>query len=273
MAVVVIIIAALVAVCMGLIVGIGIGRELARRRAAEGNAWVAAERANTVTDELLATVSHELRTPLNAIIGWVHLLKAGSLSRQESKHAIEAIDRNAHAETMLVSNLLDEARLRQRPAPLSIVTSDLEAIVRSAVRALTGAAQAHDVQIEMVFERSPLIVDADRDRLEQVVWNLVSNAIKFTPTGGRIRVEATSADGEASVRVTDSGEGIDPAFLPHVFEPFRQGGTTARRAGVGLGLSIVRQIVELHGGVVAAASAGRGHGASFTVTLPTRVKR
>jgi len=270
MAVVVTITAALFAVCVGLLVGIGIGRELARRKAAEANARVVAERASQVTDELLATVSHELRTPLNAIVGWVHLLKASALSRVEAKRALEAIERNAHAETLLVSNLLDEARLRQRLAPLAVATFDLEPIVRDAVSALMVAAQAHTVELELAFDRPPLMVDGDRDRLEQVVWNLVGNAIKFTPTGGHIRVEAGRTNGGTCVRVIDSGEGIDPAFLPHVFEPFRQGASNTRRAGVGLGLSIVKQIVELHGGTIGVSSPGRGRGATFSFSVPTR---
>ncbi len=269
MAVAVILAAALFAVGVGLLVGISIGRELARRKAAEASARFAAERAGNLTDEFLATVSHELRTPLNAIVGWTHLLKTGSLSRAESTRALDAIERNAHAETMLVSNLLDEACLRQQLAPLTVVLCDLEGIVRSAVGALATAANARGQEVDMIFA-GPLIVHADRARIEQVVWNLVSNAIKFTPRGGHIRVETTCIEHESRVRVIDSGEGIDPAFLPNVFEPFRQGSTSVRRAGVGLGLSIVKQIVELHGGTVSADSPGRGEGATMTFTLPTR---
>jgi signal transduction histidine kinase len=270
MAVVVILTAAVFAVGIGLLVGIGIGRELARRKAAEADARVVAKRAGDLTDALLAAVSHELRTPLNAIVGWVHLLKAGSLSGAESARALDAIERNAQTETLLVSNLLDEARLRERLAPMRMMPSNLEEIVRNAVAALMASARAQALDIRVDVEDPPPIIDADRERIGQAVWNLVANAIKFTPRGGRIAVEAGRTDGEAEVRVTDSGEGIDPAFLPHVFEPFRQGTTHARRAGVGLGLSIVKQIVELHGGTVSAASPGRGHGATFSFIVPAR---
>ncbi len=271
MAVLVLITAASIAVAVGLVVGVVVGRELARRKAAEARARFAAERAEDLTDEFLATVSHELRTPLNAIVGWTHLLKTGALGAAESTRALDAIERNAQAETLLVSNLLDEARLRQRPAPLHLVRSDLEPIVRRAVDALTDVAEAQALEVEVVFEREPVMINADRERLEQAVWNLVSNAIKFTPRGGHIRVEGARADGRARVCVIDSGEGIDPVFLPYVFEPFRQGPTHARRAGVGLGLSLVKQIVELHGGTVEAASLGRGHGSTFSLNLPVRL--
>jgi signal transduction histidine kinase len=264
----VIVVAALVAVGAGLLVGIRIGRELTRRKTAEADARKVAERASRLKDEFLATVSHELRTPLNAIVGWVHVLKTGSLNHAESQRALDAIDRNARAQTRLVADLLDEAVLSQGLVTLAVHPCDLEILVRNAVASLGAAARARGQRIEMNFESPGLIVDADETRVGQVVWQLVANAVKFTPIGGSIHIETACSADEVSVRVVDSGEGIEPDFLPFVFEPFRQGETGAKREGVGLGLSLVRHIVELHGGTVSAASRGKGRGATFTFSLP-----
>lgn len=264
----VVIAAALVAVSAGLLIGVRIGQELTRRKTAEADARGAAERASRVKDEFLATVSHELRTPLNAIIGWVHVLKTGALNHAESTRALDSIDRNARAQTRLVSDLLDEAVLSQGLVTLAVDPCDLEALVRKAVDSLAAAANARRQHVDMIFECPGLVVAADAARLGQVVWHLVANAVKFTPVGGAIRIEAGCRGDEAHVRVTDSGEGIEPDLLPFVFAPFRQGVTRAKREGVGLGLSLVKHIVELHGGVVGASSPGRGQGASFTFSLP-----
>jgi signal transduction histidine kinase len=228
----------------------------------------AAERAAQLQDTLLATVSHELRTPLNTIVGWVHVLRTGALTRAERVRALDAIDRNARVQLRLVADLLDEASLSQGRVGLAVRACDLEVVVRNAMSTLTPAVAARRLLVDMSFANGGLSVRADEARLRQVVWNLVSNAVKFTPAGGRVRIETVRADGQANVRVSDTGEGIEPDFLPFVFDAFRQAPASSKRAGFGLGLALVRQIVELHGGQVDAASPGKGRGATFTVSLP-----
>lgn len=264
----VVVVAALFAVAAGLLIGVRIGRELTRRKTAEADARVDAERASRLKDEFLATVSHELRTPLNAIVGWVHVLKTGSLNREDSDRALDSIERNARAQTLLVADLLDEAVLSQGLVTLAITKCNVEALVRKAVGSLAVAANARGQHVDMTFGCPGLVVDADEARLGQVVWHLVANAVKFTPVGGAIRIEAGCRGDEARIQISDSGEGIEPDLLPFVFEPFRQGVTSAKRKGVGLGLSLVKHIVELHGGAVLASSPGRGQGATFTFSLP-----
>lgn len=242
--------------------------KLAQALTRERQAIRAAEHAAQLKDELLATVSHELRTPLNTIVGWVHVLKSGSLTRADSARAIEAIDRNARVQMRLVSDLLDEASLSQGRVVLTVRACDLEVVVRKAVSTLTAAATARGLRVDMHFGVNDLTVQADEVRLRQVVWNLVSNAVKFTPAGGHIEIDAARADDEASVRISDSGEGIEADFLPFVFDAFRQAPASSKRVGLGLGLSLVRQLVELHGGHVDVASPGKGRGATFTVRLP-----
>jgi PAS domain S-box-containing protein len=228
-----------------------------------------AEAASRAKDEFLSVVSHELRTPLASMTNWLRVLQNDT--GRHSARAMEAIDRAARAQAKLVEDLLDVSRivtgrLRLEPRPV-----DLGAVVRAALDAVMPASDAKGVRIRLDANGSTPHVAGDADRLQQVVWNLLSNAVKFTPSGGSIEVRVDHTPGEARVVVRDSGRGISAGFLPHVFERFRQEdpAATRRHGGLGLGLAIVRHLVELHGGTVAAASAGEGQGATFTVTLPT----
>jgi len=231
-----------------------------------------AERLNRMKDEFLATVSHELRTPLQAILGWVKLLSDGQVRPERVAKAIAVIERNARVQAQLIEDILDVSRIIAGKIRLDLKPVDMVAIVNGAIDTVRPAAQKK--QIEIVATLGPALggVVGDSDRLQQVVWNLLANAVKFTPAGGRVCVFATVNRGRVEVRVTDTGEGINPAFLPHVFERFRQadGTTTRSQGGLGLGLAIVRHIVELHGGTVEADSAGSGKGSSFAVNLPVR---
>ncbi|WP_394847314.1 ATP-binding protein [Pendulispora brunnea] len=231
-----------------------------------------AERLNRMKDEFLATVSHELRTPLQAILGWVKLLSDGQVKPERVAKAIDVIERNARAQAQLIEDILDVSRIIAGKIRLDLKPVDMVAVVNGAIDTVRPAAQKK--QIEIVATLGPALggVVGDADRLQQVVWNLLSNAVKFTPAGGKVAIFATMNRGRVEVRVTDTGEGINPAFLPHVFERFRQadGTTTRSQGGLGLGLAIVRHIVELHGGTVEADSEGSGKGASFAVNLPVR---
>lgn len=241
-------------------------RTLEAERAARQDA----ERAARMKDEFLATLSHELRTPLSAILGWAELLERGMLDQGQSARAVTAVRRNAEAQAQLVDDLLDMHRIVSGQLRLDLQALDLSAVVRSAVESLQPSARVKGVQMEAVERATGLGVLADPSRLQQVLWNLVSNAIKFTPEGGRVEVHVTRADHQAEVVVADSGVGIDPDFLPHVFEPFRQqdASSTRHHAGLGLGLSIVKQLVDLHGGTVHVSSPGEGHGAKVSLRLP-----
>jgi PAS domain S-box-containing protein len=229
-----------------------------------------AEDANRIKDEFLSTLSHELRTPLNAILGWAWLLKSGSLDGDATARAMAAIERNARVQSRIVDDLLDVSRIITGQLRLKVRRLDLAGLIAAAVDALRPAVDAKEIRLELVPAAEPLPVSADPDRLQQVVWNLLSNAVKFTPPGGRIEVRLESAGAQACIRVSDSGIGIRPDFLDYVFDRFRQadGSTTRSHGGLGLGLAIVRHLVELHGGTVQAESAGEGQGATFTVSLP-----
>jgi PAS domain S-box-containing protein len=235
----------------------------------EQAARLEAEAANRAKDEFLATLSHELRTPLNAIVGWSHLLRTGQLDEGQRVRAVEVIDRNARAQSQIVADVLDVSRIVMGKLRLDVHPVALEGVVEEALDTLRPAAGAKDIQIEASLSPGGR-VSGDPDRLQQVVWNLVANAIKFTPAGGRIRVALSHVDNHVEVVVEDSGAGIRPDFLPHVFERFRQSDSSSTRThgGLGLGLALVRHIVELHGGTVAADSRGEGQGALFTVRLP-----
>jgi PAS domain S-box-containing protein len=228
-----------------------------------------AEAANRAKDEFLATLSHELRTPLNAIVGWSHLLRTGQLDDAQRTRAIEVIDRNAKAQSQIVADVLDVSRIVMGKLRLEVRPVELSAVVDEAMDTLRPAAAAKEIHLESQLSAGGR-VSGDPDRLQQVVWNLLSNAIKFTPSGGHIRVLLRRADGHAEIVVEDTGSGIRPEFLPHVFERFRQSDSSSTRAhgGLGLGLALVRHLVELHGGTAAAASAGEGRGATFVVRLP-----
>jgi len=229
-----------------------------------------AESANRLKDEFLATLSHELRTPLNAIIGWSHLLRTGTLDAPTAARALETIDRNAKAQNQLINDILDVSRIITGKLHLAMQPLDPGAVMETAIDTLRPAATAKDITIEASLEPEVGTLSGDPDRLQQVVWNLLSNAIKFTPKGGKVQVRLRRLDSQAVIVVADSGPGISPEFLPHVFERFRQGdaSTTRSHLGLGLGLAIVRHLVELHGGTVEASSEGEGKGSTFSVFLP-----
>jgi signal transduction histidine kinase len=235
----------------------------------EQQARLQAQAANRAKDEFLATLSHELRTPLNAILGWATLLSGGRLDPDTTRRAAAIIERNTRLQAQLIDDLLDISRIITGKLRLEFGTVGVAGLIESALDSVRPAAQAKQITLMHAFD-DPGQIEGDAARLQQVVWNLLHNAIKFTPEGGRVSVAAAARDGTVAVTVTDTGQGIDPAFLPHVFERFRQqdSATTRAHGGLGLGLSIVRHLVELHGGHVTAASGGPGAGATFTVTLP-----
>lgn len=229
-----------------------------------------AEKANRLKDEFLATVSHELRTPLTAVIGWTHLLRAGTLDEKNTIRALETIERNAQAQNQLIEDLLDVSRIITGKLRLDVRSIEPSAFIEAAIEAVQPAAAAKNVRIQKVMDTGVGVLSGDADRLQQVVWNLLSNAIKFTPRGGRVQVRLERINSHIEIIVNDTGQGIAPEFLPFVFDRFRQAdGTTARlHGGLGLGLSIVRHLVELHGGTVHAESHGANQGATFTIKLP-----
>jgi PAS domain S-box-containing protein len=226
--------------------------------------------ANRLKDEFLATVSHELRTPLTAILGWAHLLRAGQLDEKNAAGALETIERNARAQSQLIDDLLDVSRIITGNLRLDVRQVDPGSFIEAAIEALRPAAEAKNVRIQKVMDTGVVSVAGDPARLQQVVWNLLSNSIKFTPKGGRVQVRLERINSHIEIAVSDTGAGIEPEFLPHVFERFRQADqkTTRQHGGLGLGLAIVRHLVELHGGTVQADSSGEGQGATFVVKLP-----
>jgi signal transduction histidine kinase/ActR/RegA family two-component response regulator len=229
------------------------------------------QQANRLKDEFLATLSHELRTPLNAIVGWVHLLRRGQLPPEEMQHALERIDRNAHAQARLVQDLLDVSRITSGKLLLDIRDMDLATVAHNAVDACRPAADARKVSLTCDCAIN-LPTMGDPDRLQQVLWNLITNAVRFTPAGGIVTVSLSRADNVDTIQVRDTGAGIEPQFLPFMFEPFRQADAASTRThgGLGLGLTIVRRLTEMHGGTVSVESDGPGKGATLTVMLPVR---
>ncbi|HWE26087.1 MAG TPA: response regulator [Myxococcales bacterium] len=231
------------------------------------------EAANRAKDEFLATVSHELRTPLNAILGWTRMLRSGAVpTGQQLERALETIERNARAQTQLIEDILDVSRIIAGKLRVQVRAIDLRSVIEAAVEAVRPAADAKQLDLSVQLAEDASGFQGDPDRLQQVVWNLLSNAIKFTPAQGKVTVELRRAGGHVEIIVADSGIGIAPDFLPHVFDRFRQAdsSTTRTQGGLGLGLAIVRHLVEVHGGTVRAESAGEGKGARFTVQLPLR---
>ena len=235
-----------------------------------------AQRANRIKDEFLAVLSHELRSPLNPILGWARLLQTGNLAPARQKTALATIERNAKLQSQLIEDLLDISRIMQGKLTLTATPTGLESVIAAAVETVRLAADAKNIQITLDLDPDVPPVSGDAARLQQVIWNLLTNAVKFTNSGGQVTVELSRAMAEgmgasAQIRVIDTGKGISPQFLSHVFEYFRQedGSTTRRFGGLGLGLAIVRQIVELHGGMVKAESRGEQQGATFIVQLPT----
>ena len=237
----------------------------------ERSARAEAERANRLKDDFLATLSHELRTPLNAVMGWAHMLARRELNDVQQRQALAAIHRNALAQSRLVDDVLDLSRIITGRMALAAEPVELTEIVRTTVDSFTPAVlgKRQTVQLDLA---PPALITGDPHRLRQVVWNLVSNATKFTPEAGTITVRVRQVDARVEVEVTDTGEGIEPSFLPFVFDRFRQGdsSTTRRHGGLGLGLALVRHLAEAHGGTVSAASEGRDRGATMKVTLPAR---
>ncbi len=231
-----------------------------------------AETANRVKDEFLATLSHELRTPLNAILGWTTMLRDGNVQPRHVMRALDTIHRNATAQVQIVNDLLDVSRIVRGQVQLSPRPLPLQPMITLAIESITPTAEAKNVSITTSLETTPVVVSADHDRLQQVFWNLLANAVKFTSSGGRVHVSMQVEGPEVSVSVADTGDGIAPGVLPYVFDRFRQGdgSSTRQHGGLGLGLSIVRHLVELHGGHMRAESGGVGLGSTFTVCLPIR---
>ncbi len=229
-----------------------------------------AEAANRTKDQFLALLSHELRTPLTAILGWSDLLITGGLTRQTSERAIEIIMRNARAQRQLIDDLLDISRIITGKLRLNVCPVKPASIIEAVVDGLRPAADARNIHLETALDPLTSPISGDPDRLQQIIWNLVSNAIKFTPKGGRVEISLSRVHSHIEITISDTGQGIAPEFLPHVFETFRQSdsSSTRRHGGLGLGLSIVSQLVELHGGTVTAHSPGPGEGTIFKVTLP-----
>ena len=229
-----------------------------------------AERANRLKDDFLATISHELRNPLNAILGWAHMMRLGKLNEANTERAVETIYRNAKSQSQLVADLLDVSRIISGKLRLDVRTVDLISIVNAAIDSIRPATDAKSIRLQTLLDPAAGPISGDADRLQQIVWNLLTNAVKFTPKGGRIQVKLQRIDSHVEIVVTDSGVGINKEFLPYVFDRFRQAdaSTTRIHGGLGLGLSIVHQLVDLHGGTVAVESEGEGKGATFTIMLP-----
>ncbi|MBO0859582.1 MAG: response regulator [Chloracidobacterium sp.] len=246
--------------------------EHARLYEVERQARRQAEEANRMKDEFLALVSHELRSPLNAILGYAALLRYGGLDAQKVKHAAEVIERSGKAQTQLIDDLLDTARIISGKLRLELGPVDLGLVIEQALHTIRPAADAKGASLETDFPSEIVQITGDPARLQQVVWNLLSNAVKFTPAGGHVKIRLERVDPHIRITVSDTGKGISPDFLPYVFDRFRQADVSSarRQGGLGLGLSLVKYLVELHGGTVEAASAGECQGATFKVTLPVR---
>jgi signal transduction histidine kinase len=250
-----------------LVVGIASWASIALENA---RLYVGAQEASRLKDEFLATLSHELRTPLNAILGYARMIRAGIVTPDRQRKAIDTIERNASSLTQIVEDVLDVSRIISGKMRLNVQPVDIRTVVRNAVEAVLPAAEAKAITVDYAVDEPTAEISGDSERLQQVIWNLMSNAVKFTGRGGLVRVRVRRVDSHVEVVVSDTGIGIPASFLPHMFERFRQAdaGTTRERGGLGLGLSIARQIVEMHGGTIQAASDGPGKGATFTIVLP-----
>jgi PAS domain S-box-containing protein len=262
----------------GVIVGASkIARDITAQKESQqklAQAHAELKRADQMKAEFLATLSHELRTPLNAILGWVQILKDGA-SLDDLRESIPAIERNVRTQSQLIEDLLDMSRIEAGKVSLDLQHLDLAAVVTAGIETVRPAALAKEIRLTTAFSSLNGIVTGDKNRLQQVVWNLLSNAIKFTPKGGHIHVVTKRVNSHVEIWVTDTGQGIAPEFLGHVFDRFRQADatTTRRHGGLGLGLSIVKHLVELHGGSVRVESEGAGQGATFIVSLPLQCGR
>ncbi len=242
---------------------------LERERAARGEA----ERMSSLKDEFLATLSHELRTPLSAILGWSQVLRLRRMSAEELEQGLQAIERNARVQIRLIEDLLDMSRITSGKLGLDVQPVDPATIIEAAIETVRPAAEAKGIRLHTVLDPAAGPVSGDPNRLQQVVWNLLSNAIKFTGRGGHIQIALERVNSYVEISIADTGIGIDSGFLPHVFERFRQADASSTRqfSGLGLGLSIVKHLVELHGGLVRASSQGQGKGATFAVLLPLTI--
>jgi CheY-like chemotaxis protein len=230
----------------------------------------AAEAASRQKDEFLATVSHELRTPLTAITGWTWMLLNGQLPEAQVHHALEVIARSAKSQSELIADILDMSRIVMGKLKLDCRLVEIGSVFQAAVDVIQPGVQAKRIALHVVMDGGNRMVLADANRLQQAIWNLLSNAVKFTNEGGQVEAQLTAGPGRAEISVTDSGIGIEPQFLPHLFERFRQADSSSTReyGGLGLGLAIVRHVVEMHGGRVSASSPGKGQGSTFKITLP-----
>jgi PAS domain S-box-containing protein len=248
-------------------------RELLLRR--EQAARAEAEQANRIKDEFLAVLSHELRSPLNPILGWARLLQNGKFDEARRTEALKTIERNAKLQSQLIEDLHDTSRIMQGKLLLTVAPVSLTSVISAAAETVRLAAEAKQIQVTLDLDRAVSSISGDAARLQQVVWNLLTNAVKFTPSGGQVIVELRQLNQMAQIRVIDTGKGINPQFVPYVFEYFRQedGSTTRKFGGLGLGLAIVRRIVEMHGGTIQADSLGEGLGATFTVNWRCCMKR
>jgi signal transduction histidine kinase len=245
-------------------------KERSQLLASERAARAQAEAANRAKDEFLAMVSHELRTPLSAMLGWSRMLTTGKLDPDTVSRGIEAIERNARAQTQLIGDLLDISRITTGKLQLNVRPLRLDSVITNIIDAMRPAAQAKQILLHANLDTNAGSISGDPDRLQQIIWNLLSNAIKFTPAGGRVEITLERVGTHVQTTVADTGQGINAEFLPHVFERFRQADSSSTRkfGGLGLGLSIVRHLVELHGGTVQVDSPGEGQGATFTVRFP-----
>jgi PAS domain S-box-containing protein len=236
----------------------------------ESSAREAAEESNRLKDEFLATVSHELRTPLTAILGWARLLDSESLDEATARQAIETIWRNAKSQSQIIDDILDVSRIITGNLYLELQPMELAPVLQHAINVVRPTADAKRIRIETEFDSAPSVVSGDANRLQQVIWNLLANAVKFTHSGGRVLLKLTQLGSAVEITVADTGDGISREFLPYVFDRFRQAdsSTTRQHGGLGLGLAIARHLIEIHGGTIRAESAGLGYGASFTIKLP-----
>ena len=233
----------------------------------------AAEEAARAKDEFLASVSHELRTPLTAVLGWARMLQTGKLDEAMAARALDAIERNAQSQNQLIGDLLDFSRIISGKIRLDVGRVEPASVIAAAVDVMTPAADAKGIRLQSILDPRAGPVSGDPERLQQVMWNLLSNSVKFTPRGGRVQVRLSRVDSSVEITVSDTGQGIAPEFLPYVFERFRQADntTTRRHTGLGLGMAITKHLVELHGGTVRAESPGEGLGATFVVRLPVMI--
>jgi signal transduction histidine kinase/CheY-like chemotaxis protein len=251
-------------------------RELAARASLaveNARSYAQANEASRLKDEFLAALSHELRTPLNAVLGYARMLRLGTVTPEKTKPALEVVERNATALKQIIEDVMDVSRIITGRLRLNVEPVDLPGILQESTATVMPAADAKGVRVQTVIDPIATPVSGDPDRLQQIVWNLMSNAIKFTPRGGKVQLRLSRVDSHVEITVSDTGRGIAPDFLPFVFERFRQGDATFARehGGLGLGLAIAKQLIELHGGTITASSTGVGEGATFTVKLPLMI--